>query len=159
MAWTFAGKVGRMDNKLIRHPGHIAVINAMHDMGFFDGKPVSVGGQRISPRAVSEHLLEKHFNRPGEKDLVVIRVIARGTKGGRRQEVTCDMMDFYDAEHGISAMMRTTGFSAAIVAFMLADGTITARGSFPVETGVPTGPFLEHAARRGFNLKWTVRNL
>ena len=55
MAWTFAGKVGRMDNKLIRYPGHIAVINAMQAMGFFDGKPITVGKTTLQLKPLSAH--------------------------------------------------------------------------------------------------------
>ncbi|MFA6317279.1 MAG: saccharopine dehydrogenase C-terminal domain-containing protein [Elusimicrobiota bacterium] len=157
MAWTYAGKVRRMDNKLIRYPGHIAVINSMRDMGFFSQTPVEVQGRKLAPRAMSAVLMEKHFDRPGEKDLVVIRVTARGIKDGRKAEAVYDMMDFYDEKTKLTAMMRTTGFPAAIVANMLASGVIAKPGAYPVETGVPAGRFLAEANKRGFRLTDTFR--
>ena len=159
MAWTFQGKVRRMDNKLIRYPGHIAVINAMKDMGFFSTEPVPVDGVKVAPRALSARLMERHLDRPGDKDLVVIRVTVRGTKDGRRGEAVYTMLDRYDEKHGLTAMMRTTGFPASIVAQMLASGAIDKPGAYPVELGVPAGPFIEEAKKRGFNLAWTFRAL
>lgn len=159
MAWTYAGKVRRMDNKLIRYPGHIAFINTMRSLGFFSQVPVEVAGGKIAPRALSALLMERHFDRPGDKDLVVIRVTARGVKDGRPAEAVYDMMDFRDDATGLTAMMRTTGFPAAIVARMLASGVIAKPGAYPVETGVPAEPFLAEARKRGFKLGASFRFL
>ncbi|MBI4677716.1 MAG: saccharopine dehydrogenase NADP-binding domain-containing protein [Elusimicrobia bacterium] len=159
MAWTYEGKVRFMDNKLIRYPGHIAFINTMRELGFFGQKPVEVAGRKIAPRALSALLMERHFNRPGDKDLVVIRVTARGVKDGKKAEAVYDMMDFHDDDTKLTAMMRTTGFPAAIVAKMLASKAIDRPGAYPVETGVPAGPFLAEARKRGFKLTGSFRYL
>lgn len=45
-----------------------------------------------------------------------------------------------------------TGFPAVIIAQMLLDGTITARGSFAPDTAVPPKPFFQRLARRGMYL-------
>lgn len=156
MAWTFAGKVRNMDNKLIRYPGHIAIINAMTAMGYFDQKKRRVAGVEIAPRALSAVLFREHFDRPGEKDLVVIRVTVRGFKDRRKAEVVYDMMDKYDDRNKMTAMMRTTGFPASIVAQMMAEGVMKP-GARPVEIGVPHEPFFKEARKRGFNLKWKFR--
>ena len=159
MAWTYAGKVRFMDNKLIRYPGHIAVINAMNAMGYFDHKKVKVRGGEVSPRDLSSTLFRRHFDRPGEKDLVVIRVTVRGVKDGRKAEVVYTMLDKYDEKNKMTAMMRTTGFPVSIVAQMLAKGGIMKPGAYPVEVGVPPGPFIVEARKRGFNLSWRFRTL
>jgi lysine 6-dehydrogenase len=156
MAWTFAGKVRSMDNKLIRYPGHIPVINAMNAMGFFATESIEVDGVPVSPRALSGRLMEHHFASTDPRDLVVIHVVARGQRAGKPAEIVYDMIDYYDEEHGISAMMRTTGFSAAIVVQMLGTGVIQKKGAYPVELGVPTEPFLEAARERGFDIKWRI---
>ena len=158
MAWTYAGKVKTMDNKLIRYPGHIAVINAMRAMGFFDQKPRSFGKLKLSPREMSAKLFREHFDRPGEKDLVVIRVTVRGRKDGKRAEVVYTMLDRYDEKNRMTAMMRTTGFPVSIVAQMAATGRIPP-GAHTVEEGVPAGEFIKEARRRDFNLSWKFRFL
>ena len=66
------------------------------------------------------------------------------------------MIDNHDDESGLSAMMRTTGFPIAQIAFMLATGRIAARGSLPQESCVPTGEFLEGLRERGLIIERTV---
>ncbi|MFA5137924.1 MAG: saccharopine dehydrogenase C-terminal domain-containing protein [Elusimicrobiota bacterium] len=156
MAWTYEGKVRFMDNKLIRYPGHIAVINAMNAMGFFRKDTKRTGGIEIAPRTLSAALFREHFERPGDQDLVVIRVTVRGVRDGRKAEVVYDMMDKYDPKTKMTAMMRTTGFPVSIVAQMLAQGRMKP-GAYPVEVGVPPGPFIDEAQKRGFNLSWKLK--
>ncbi|MEK7744682.1 MAG: saccharopine dehydrogenase C-terminal domain-containing protein, partial [Elusimicrobiota bacterium] len=152
MARTFAGKVRTLDNKFVRYPGHMNVVNTLSAMGFFDLKPIRVGKAMVSPRALSAELFRRHFDRPGEKDIVVIRVTATGVKDRRPARVVYDMTDLYDDTHEMTAMMRTTGFPAAIVARMLADGRIPP-GAHTVEAGVPAEAFFDEIRARGFALR------
>lgn len=164
LAETYAGRVRTMDNKLIRYPGHIAVINAMRAMGFFDERAVEVRkgvfgkSSKVVPREVAAALFRRHFHRPGEEDLVVIQNTVRGLKDGRAAEVVCGLVDYHDRETGMSAMMRTTGFPVSIVAQMAADGSGRIKpGAYPVELGVPPEPFIAEARKRGFNLREKFR--
>src|SRR5262249_17033925 len=68
LAWTYAGRIRTMDCKLIRYPGHCAVINAMNAMGFFRPKSMDFGRRKLAPRELSARLFREHFDRPGEKD-------------------------------------------------------------------------------------------
>ena len=157
LAETFAGKVRTMDNKLIRYPGHIAVINAMHAMGFFDQSEIEVRkGVKAAPREMALKLFRRHFHRPGDADVVVIHNTVRGLKDGKRAEVVHDLVDRYDARTGMTAMMRTTGFPASIVAQMAGEGRLKP-GAYPVELGVPPEPFIAEARKRGFSLSWKFR--
>jgi len=61
------------------------------------------------------------------------------------------MLDRFDAETGFTAMERTTGWHASIVAAMIAKGEIPP-GAYPVETGVPAQRFVERARRRGLSI-------
>lgn len=156
LAWTLEGKVRSVDCKLIRYPGHCAVINAMHAMGFFSQKKRKIGKAELAPRELSAVLFREHFSRPGDEDFVVIHTTIRGKKNGRRAQVVYDLLDKFDRQTGMTAMMRTTGFPAAIVAQMLASGEIKKPGAYPVETGIPAEPFLRHLKARGFNLSWKL---
>ena len=156
LAMTYAGKVRSMDCKLIRYPGHCAVINAMHAMGFFSQKKRKVGKNTLAPRELAAVLFREHFDRPGDEDMVVIHSTVKGTKDGRKAQVVHDMMDKYDRATKMTAMMRTTGFPAAVVAQMLASGEITKKGAYPVETGIPTQGFIDHMKRRGFDIRWKL---
>jgi lysine 6-dehydrogenase len=62
------------------------------------------------------------------------------------------MVDHFDPESGMSAMMRTTAFPASIVLQMLASGKITKRGAVLQERDVPVDLFLDEVARRGIRI-------
>lgn len=89
---------------------------------------------------------------PGDQDLVVIRIIARGRKDGQEKEYTIDLFDRYDETTGFTAMERTTGWHAAIMAGFIARGQ-TPRGGVPVELAVPGPLFVEEFRKRGFDLR------
>ena len=159
LAYTYAGKIMTMDNKLIRYAGHIAVINAMAAMGFFDDTPLDIRkGVTIAPREMTSKLFRRHFDRPGDEDVVVIHNTVRGVKDGRPAEVVHSLVDYADPAAKMTAMMRTTGFPASIVAQMAADGGGRIKpGAYPVELGVPPESFIDEARKRGFNLTWKFR--
>jgi len=159
LAETYAGRVKTMFNKFIRYPGHIPAMEAMRALGFFDLTPIEVRkGVKLAPRELAVKLFRRHFHRPGDEDMVVIHSVVRGVKDGRPAEVVHDMIDRYDKENKMTAMMRTTAFPASIVAQMAAEGRI-APGAYTVEAGVPPEPFIEEARKRGFDLRWTFRHL
>ena len=157
LAESYRGKVKNMFNKFVRYPGHIPTMDSMRAMGFFDLEPVEVRkGVKVAPRELAVKLFRKHFHRPGDEDVVVIHTIVRGVKDGKPAEVVHDLLDRYDRENKMTAMMRTTAFPASIVAQMAADGLIKP-GAHTVEAGVPPGPFIEEARKRGFDLTWKFR--
>ena len=63
------------------------------------------------------------------------------------------LIDRSDAEHGISAMMRTTGYSLSITGQMQADGRITLKGVHTPDEAVPFKPYVEELARRGVRIE------
>lgn len=154
--WTYQGKLRTYQNKTLRYPGHYAQLRAYFDLGLWSLDPLRVGGTSITPRDVFHALFEPKVTHRGEPDLVVIRVIARGTKDGRRAESQIDLLDYFDANTGFTAMERTTGWDAAIVAAMMARGAVP-RGAHPVETGVPAREFVAELRARGFDLREAVR--
>lgn len=157
LAHSHQGKVRTMFNKFLRYPGHIPAMEALKALGFFRPEPVALRkGVKVSARELSARLFREHFHRPGEEDVVIIHNVVRGVKNGRRAEITHDLVDRYDRETGMTAMMRTTAFPASIVAQMAAAGRIKP-GAWPVETGVPTEPFIAEARLRGFDLRWSFR--
>jgi len=88
-----------------------------------------------------------------EPDVVLVRVEVAG--GGKR--LRYDIIDYADPATGLSAMMRTTAFPAAIVALMMARGDIERKGALPQERCVPAGLFMEELAKRNIKVieTWT----
>jgi lysine 6-dehydrogenase len=155
MPWTFEGKLRTLQNLTLRWPGNFAQLRAYWDLGLLDTKPIRVGDQEVVPRAVFHALFEPKVVVAGDEDVVIVRVKVLGKKGGRTAEALVEMIDYYDKETGFSAMERGTGWSAAIVAEMMARGE-TARGAGGVESMVPAKPFVEALRQRGINVTETV---
>ena len=65
-------------------------------------------------------------------------------------------MDFYDEKTGFSSMERTTGWSIAIVALMMADGRAK-KGAVPLELAISSSEFVQEIRRRGIDVKEQVR--
>jgi lysine 6-dehydrogenase len=158
MPWTFEGKLTTLQNKTVRYPGHFSQLRAFYDLGLWSIDPVSVGDQEVVPRDVFHELFQPMVTFPNDKDVVVIRIRATGRKEGRPTEVTLDLVDFYDDETGFTAMERTTGWDAAIVAGMMARGQ-TPRGAVPVELAVPPVLFVQELAKRGIQVHTKVAAL
>lgn len=153
MPWTYGGKLRTLQNKTLRWPGHYAQWKAFNDAGLIGLDPVEVDGVSIVPRHVLHKLIEPQIlAQPGDQDLVVIRIIARGRKEGQEKEFTIDLFDRYDETTGFTAMERTTGWHAAIMAGFIARGQ-TPCGGVPVELAVPGPLFVEEFRKRGFDLR------
>jgi lysine 6-dehydrogenase len=151
MPWTFEGRLRTLQNKTLRHPGHFAQLRAFYDLGLWDLKPVRAGGVEVVPRDVFHALFEPRVTFPGDRDIVIVRVKAVGKKNGRDAEAIVEVIDYFDDATGFTAMERCTGWSAAIVAEMMAEGQ-TPRGAGGVETQVPARPFVEELRRRGIDV-------
>jgi lysine 6-dehydrogenase len=112
-----------------------------------------VNGHQVVPRHLLHAVLGPQiYAEPGEKDMVIVRIIGRGLKDGREQEVVVDLFDRYDEATGFTAMERTTGWHAAIISAAQARGQ-TPRGGVPVELAMPGPAFAEELLKRGFDLR------
>ena len=147
--WTFQGQLQSYELKVCRYPGTFAQLKAFSDLGLFDPEPVSVGQVSIRPRDLFRALYEPQVRRPVMRDVCLIRVRATGLQNGRPAVAQVDLVDRYDEATGFTAMERTTGWHAAIVAAMLARGEI-APGAAPLEIAVPAPVFVQQARLRGF---------
>jgi len=151
MPWTFEGRLRTLQNKTLRYPGHFAQLRAFYDLGLWDLTPIRVGEVEVVPRDVFHALFEPQVTFPQDKDVVIVRIRAVGKKEGRDAEAIVEMIDTFDEETGFTAMERGTGWSAAIVAEMMARGE-TPRGAGGVEQMVPAWPFVEALRRRGIDV-------
>jgi lysine 6-dehydrogenase len=158
LPWTFEGKLKTIVNKTIRYPGHYAQLRAFYDLGLWHTDPIRVGVHEIVPRDFFHSLFEPLVQFPGDKDVCAIRIRATGRKGGRPTEAVLDLMDLYDEETGFTAMERTTGWDAAIVAAMMARRQ-TPRGALPVELAVPPDLFVQELAKRGIQVHTRISTL
>jgi lysine 6-dehydrogenase len=158
MPWTYEGKLRTLQNKTLRHPGHFAQLRAFYDLGLWSLDPIQVNGVQVIPRDVFHTLFEPKVVFPGDQDMVIVRVQAIGKKDGYDAEALVEVIDRYDEVTGFTAMERGTGWSAAIVAEMMAHGQ-TPRGAGGVEKMVPAAPFVEALLQHGIPVSKKVSYL
>lgn len=150
--YTFQGKLRTYQNKTLRYPGHYMRFKALLDAGLLEEEPVQVGEVRVCPRQLLHVLLEPRLRpAPEDRDVVAIRVRCTGEKDGVRAEVVVELLDYYDEQTGFTAMERTTGWHASIVAIAMARG-VTPRGAKPVELALPGPYFAAEMKKRGFRV-------
>jgi len=125
---TYRGKVGSLDYKTLRFPGHCALMRKalrMKDPGAWVLKNVP----------------------PTGPDQVLVKVDIEGD--GRRWTLT-----LRDVERdGFSAMQRTTGFSASIVAQLIASGRSKRKGALRQERDFDPAEFVSELRKRDFDLR------
>lgn len=115
--------------KTVRWPGYAARVTALKELGLLGERPIDVDGVQVAPKKLLDALLYPHVRlEPGERDITVFRVEVAGEKDGRPRRYRVDMVDRYDPVHDFTSMARTTAFTGAIVARMIARGDLQARG-------------------------------
>jgi len=149
---TFLGKVKELDYKTIRYPGHCEKFKMMIDLGLCSSTPISVEKTDVTPRKVLGELLVRNLPHD-EPDVVLVRVEFMGDG----KHLTYDIIDYQDPKTGLSAMMRTTAFPAAIVALMMARGQTVSKGALPQERCIPPEAFMKELERRNIRVQQSWR--
>lgn len=153
LPWRYEGRVDRLEYKTLRYPGHAEIMRNVRELGLLSLEPVDVRGQDVVPRDLVISVL-KPLLTSGDPDLVALRVIATGTKDGRRTTHQWDLLDREDEEHGITAMERTTGFTLAVVGLLMGRDVIDATGVMPPDEGIPADIYLAEMAKRGIDIRY-----
>ena len=155
MARRYAGVLDSMEYRTLRYPGHAAAVRAIRDLGLLDTEPVQVGGARVPPRdlflvVAGPRLMRDPRDSP---DLVALRVEVSGERDGRPVRLRWDLLDRYDPETGITAMMRVTGFSLAATAMLQASGKV-APGVWTPDEAVPAEAYVAALRERGIDIRF-----
>lgn len=122
--------VPEMKEKTLRYPGHIDLIIALQQSGFFDTKPIRIDNTDITPLDFTSWLLVDQWKlQDGEKEFTVMKVILKGE--GRTIEY--DLYDEYNAETNTSSMARTTGYTCTAAVNLIGKNMFRDKGVFPPE--------------------------
>jgi saccharopine dehydrogenase-like NADP-dependent oxidoreductase len=127
--------IPNMKEKTLRYPGHVEIVRALKQTGFFSTSPVTVNGLPVVPLHVTSSVLFNEWKLgPTEPELTVMRITIKGTNSeGKREEVVYDLYDEFDPVTNTSSMARTTGYTATAAASMMLDGVFREKGLFPPE--------------------------
>jgi saccharopine dehydrogenase-like NADP-dependent oxidoreductase len=139
-------------------PERLRFVNAL---GLASREAILVNGRRVVPREVLRELLSARApSRPrGVPDeYEVLRVVLRGRRGRTRVEDVLDCHVPGMPTWGIGVDIDT-GAPPSIVAQMILDGRIAARGVVAPESAVPSKPFFRALAARGMRVVRRSRRL
>jgi lysine 6-dehydrogenase len=147
----FEGRVRELDYKTIRYPGHCEKFRMLLELGFADSEPLSFGNVVKTRRELFTDLLRRKLDYR-DKDLVLLRVTVSGTRHGRRATLAYELIDYYDDDARMTAMMRTTAFPTSVIAQMLARGDIKTRGVLLPEQCVPGNELIRRLDERRIHI-------
>lgn len=153
---TYGHKVENMDYKTLRFPGHAEKMRSLLEQGLFSREVRQTSTGPVVPRDLLAKMIEKNCTYP-EADVVLLRITAFGTKNNVNIMVKSQIIDRFDKENGITAMMRMTGYPTAIIAHMIARGDITDRGVVPGERAVNRDIFRNELKLRDIHLEEVVK--
>ena len=156
MAFRYEGVIPEMEYKTLRYPGHAEIMQTIRDLGLLDVEPVEVKGTKVAPRDLFLSVVGPKLTKAKGPDLLALRVTVGGTKAGRPAERRFDLVDRYDEAHGISAMMRTTGYSLSITGQMQARREVGPAGVWTPDECMPAAAYIAELRARGIGLKETV---
>lgn len=156
LPYTYRKKIGYLDYKTIRYPGHCKKFKVLLDIMLGDEKPIKIKNIELIPREILIEFLKK--NLPiNQKDVVLLKVNSQGEKNGKKLYLNYSLIDYFNEKEKLTAMMRTTGFPISIIAQMLERKIITKSGVYCPEEIVPSEQFFIELAKRGINIKKEIK--
>ncbi|HIE23880.1 MAG TPA: NAD-dependent epimerase/dehydratase family protein [Candidatus Korarchaeota archaeon] len=120
-----------MFEKTLRYPGHVDKVKALIECELLSKEPINFKGMEITPREFLNTILGPKLRLGDEEDLMVLKVIVEG-EGGEEKQVF-ELVDYYDKKKKVTAMGRTTAYTASIVASLIASGKIRDKGMVTTE--------------------------
>jgi lysine 6-dehydrogenase len=128
--------------KTIRWPGYAAKVTLLKEMGLLSLEPVEVDGVQVRPKHVLDAVMYPKVKlEEGEREVTLFKVEVSGQKDGQACRYTTQMVDWYDEKTGMTSMARTTAYTGAIMARMIARGDVSAAGIYPPEQLVAGAAF------------------
>ena len=152
MAFRYEGKILAMEYKTLRYPGHAKIMEAIRELGLLELEPIDVKGMKVVPRDVAVAAMGPRLTKPKGRDLVALRVSVKGQKGGKQKTMSYELVDRYDEERGISAMMRTTGYSLSITGQMQARREVGPAGVHTPDECMPADRYIAELGKRGIRI-------
>ena len=123
-----------MKEKTLRYPGHVDLIIALKQAGFFETDPVLINDTAISPLQFTSSILINQWKLdPEEEEFTIMKVIVKGEIDGNKKTIEYNLLDRYDKASKISSMSRTTGYTCTAAVNLIAKDLFTEKGVFPPE--------------------------
>lgn len=119
-----------MKEKTLRYPGHIDLIIALQQAGFFETTLIRINDTDITPLKFTSKLLVKEWKlEPEEEEFTVMKVIVKGAN----KTIEYNLYDEYDVTTKTSSMARTTGYTCTAAINLITQNLFNEKGVFPPE--------------------------
>ncbi|MBN2066654.1 MAG: saccharopine dehydrogenase NADP-binding domain-containing protein [Candidatus Thermoplasmatota archaeon] len=141
LPYTYKGRVGYLDYKTIRYPGHCEAFKPLLTM---------------EPRKKLIDYLMQTLPSNG-KDVVLMKIFGGGHTNGKLIDLEHTLIDYCDEKNHLTSMMRTTAYPVSIAAQMIERGVINDRGVFCSEEIIPHQPFFQELEKRNIIITKEVR--
>ena len=115
----------------MRYPGHLDIIIALQQAGFFDSTlKLRFEEVDITPLEFTSRLLVNEWKlSPEEEEFTVMKVIIKG----EGKTIGYNLLDRYDTTTMTSSMARTTGYTCTAALNLIAKKMFAEKGVFPPE--------------------------
>jgi lysine 6-dehydrogenase len=126
--------IPNLKEKTLRYPGHVQLIIALKDAGFFEKKKININGTEISPLEFTSKVLFKEWKlKDDEEELTVMKVIIEGKENETKKRIVYELLDEFDTTTQLSSMSRSTGYTCTAAVNLLVKNMFTEKGVFPPE--------------------------
>lgn len=133
LLFTMPG-IPNMKEKTLRYPGHISLIQALIEGGFFDEEKINYKGTQISPLEFSSKILIKQWKLgEEEEEFTVMKIKISGKENGKQKTIEYDLYDEYDPVTKTSSMARTTGYTCTAAVNLIIKKLFNLKGVYPPE--------------------------
>jgi len=137
----------------LRWPGWSAFWRPLKQLGFLDEHPVDGLACEVTPMDFLDKLLGPQLEyKKDEKDLTAMINVFEGIQNKKKIRFTSTMLIERDLDTGIMAMSKGVGYTAAIVARMIAQGDIKEKGVLSPLKHIPVKNFITELKKRGIQI-------
>jgi len=124
-------KANNMWEKTLRYPGHVEKIKLIKKLGLLNKKPLK--SINISPWKFMSKFWEENLSFFEDKDVLLMRIQVSGKKNSTKIMHTYEVVDYFDEQRNITAMGRSTAYTAFAVIKLMMKNRINKKGIVPPE--------------------------
>jgi lysine 6-dehydrogenase len=124
-------KANNMWEKTLRYPGHVEKIKLIKKLGLLNKKPLK--SINISPWKFMSKFWEENLSFFEYKDVLLMRIQVSGKKNSTKIMHTYEVVDYFDEQRNITAMGRSTAYTAFAVIKLMIENKISKKGLIPPE--------------------------
>jgi lysine 6-dehydrogenase len=130
-------KLKELDYKTIRYPGHLSEIKKLDQ------------SKKGLLTALHKRL------KTTQRDVVLLRVVGCN----KSKSITYEIIDYYDPISGLTAMQRMTAYPTSILALLIGNKKIKAKGALTLEMFIDAPLILKQLRQRGINIQKKVTKI